>query len=134
MFHKTSSVDSELLNLSPSTPPPTPPPPSTSVGNVNVDSSEAKKRSPLDEFKLQKLATKGTASTNRCDLCLNEVARGKSHSCCFSMLILNLVSIVLGFGLYVAKRVSSELLKYIAEREGTPRGQPMMLATGNGIV
>ena len=46
------------------------------------------------------------------------------------MLIVNLVSVVLGFGLYVAKRVSSELLKYIADHEGVPRGTPMMLATG----
>ena len=93
-------------------------------------SSKAETRKRLDDFKANKNA-KGPKSSHRCDYCMNIVARGVSHKCCFSMLIVNLVAIVVGFGLYIAQRVSSELLKYIAEHERIPRGKPMFLATGN---
>ena len=125
-----------LMAGSESTPPmteveTTPLPPMTEkTTKTTATLSKAEARRRLDDFKLNKNAN-GPKSSHRCDYCMNIVARGVSHKCCFSMLIVNLVAIIVGFGVYVAKRVSAELLKYIAEHEGTPRGVPMMLATGN---
>ena len=45
-------------------------------------------------------------------------------------MIANLVAIIVSFGLHVAMRVCSDLLKFIYEKEGVERGNPINLATG----
>ena len=70
------------------------------------------------------------ASSLRCNQCMSLVGRGKRHFCCFSVLVLNFVSMITAFGLHCTKRVCAELLKWVLEQEGHERGKSLLLSTG----
>ena len=61
---------------------------------------------------------------------MSKLGRGRSHQCCFTTLVVNLVAIIISFGMPCARRVSAELIKWIMVQDGIKRGETILLATG----